>query len=91
MKQKEYTNGEITIIWTPELCIHSGICVQSLPDVYKPADRPWIHVENATTGQLIEQINRCPSKALDFKMNRAEIPEEAQPELTVRDSSLENL
>ncbi|NJX14547.1 (4Fe-4S)-binding protein [Tamlana crocina] len=25
---KEYTNGEVTIVWNPEACIHSGICVK---------------------------------------------------------------
>jgi len=36
MKTKEYTNGEITIVWKPDVCIHSGICVRTLPKVYKP-------------------------------------------------------
>lgn len=36
MSTREYTNGEITIIWKPEKCIHSGICVKTLPGVYNP-------------------------------------------------------
>lgn len=36
MNQHEYTNGEITIIWKPELCQHAGICVKLLPNVYNP-------------------------------------------------------
>ena len=31
-KKIEYTNGELTIIWQPELCQHAGICVKTLPD-----------------------------------------------------------
>ena len=27
-KKIEYTNGELTIIWKPELCQHAGICVK---------------------------------------------------------------
>lgn len=27
-KKIEYTNGEMTIIWQPELCQHAGICVK---------------------------------------------------------------
>ena len=27
-KKIEYTNGELTIVWQPELCQHAGICVK---------------------------------------------------------------
>ena len=35
-KKIEYTNGELTIVWQPELCQHAGICVKMLPNVYHP-------------------------------------------------------
>ncbi len=71
MKKKiEYTNGEIAIIWKPELCKHAGICVKMLPKVYRPKERPWVLPENATTEQLIAQIEQCPSGALTYLMNR---------------------
>lgn len=41
-KKIMYDCGDITIIWQPELCIHAGVCVQKLPEVYKPQERPWI-------------------------------------------------
>ncbi|GAB6010924.1 (4Fe-4S)-binding protein [Viscerimonas tarda] len=65
--KKEYSNGEITIIWQPRLCQHAGVCVKTLPQVYNPQEHPWIKVENATTLQLIDQVNRCPSGALSYK------------------------
>ena len=68
-KKIEYTNGELTIIWQPELCQHAGICVKTLPGVYKPKERPWIQIENATTAELIAQIKQCPSGALTFYLN----------------------
>ncbi len=37
-----------------------------LPEVYHPEDRPWIHIENATTEQLEEQVAACPSGALSI-------------------------
>lgn len=67
--KKEYSNGEVTIIWQPEKCQHAGVCVKMLPDVYKPSEKPWINQNNATTEQLKEQISKCPSGALSFKMN----------------------
>ncbi len=27
-KQIEYSNGELSIVWQPELCRHAGICVR---------------------------------------------------------------
>jgi len=65
---KEYSNGEIVVIWRPDLCIHAGICVQLLPEVYKPQERPWVKVENATTEQLKDQVTKCPSGALTYRM-----------------------
>ena len=48
-KKVEYTNGELTIVWQPEMCQHAGICVKMLPNVYHPKERPWVQIENATT------------------------------------------
>ena len=73
---KKYTNGEVTIIWKPDLCIHSAICFRALPDVFKPGERPWINPNAATTEELIKTIKRCPTKALQYEMNN-EITEEA--------------
>lgn len=64
----EYSNEEITILWKPSLCKHKGICVKTLPQVYNPRERPWIKMDNATTEQLIEQIKKCPSGALSYKL-----------------------
>lgn len=67
MAAKEYTNGDITILWKAEKCIHSGICVKTLPKVYNPKARPWIKMENATSEELIAQVAKCPSGALSIK------------------------
>lgn len=68
-KVKEYSNGEVTVVWKPQLCIHSENCVKGLPDVFKPKEKPWIQAENADTEALVEQIKKCPSGALSFYMN----------------------
>jgi len=67
--KKNYSNGELTIVWQPAKCIHSGVCVKTLPGVYNPKDKPWIKIENATTEELKAQIAKCPSGALSFFMN----------------------
>jgi uncharacterized Fe-S cluster protein YjdI len=67
MERKEYSNGEVTIVWQPNLCTHSGVCVRTLPKVYNTKERPWIKPENASSKELIEQVAKCPSGALSIK------------------------
>lgn len=68
-KKLEYANDDITIVWQPHLCQHAGVCVRTLPDVYKPKEKPWITIGNATTEELKAQVNNCPSGALSFYEN----------------------
>ncbi|RRQ49728.1 hypothetical protein DZC72_03825 [Maribacter algicola] len=65
---KEYTKDDLTIVWKPNKCIHSGVCVEKLPDVYKPKEKPWITPENANISDLKSQIKSCPSGALSYYM-----------------------
>ena len=66
---KEYSNNEMTIVWKPKLCIHAGECVKQLPNVYKPKEKPWICIDEASTEKLKKQIKTCPSGALSYYMN----------------------
>jgi uncharacterized Fe-S cluster protein YjdI len=67
---KKYSNGEVTIVWKPSECIHSGICFRGLGDVFDPRKRPWITPEGSTTDRIIEQVKKCPSGALSYYLNR---------------------
>lgn len=67
-KVKEYSNGEITVIWKPDLCIHSGNCVNGSPNVFKPKERPWINPENSTSEKIMQTIDKCPSGALAYRI-----------------------
>lgn len=69
METHEYTNGEIIVIWQPKKCIHAAICVKSLPQVYNPKEKPWLKPENATSAELKNQIDLCPSGALSYQLN----------------------
>ncbi|MFY7838693.1 MAG: (4Fe-4S)-binding protein [Lacibacter sp.] len=68
-KTHHYSNGEITIVWQPELCKHSKICWKGLNAVFDPGKRPWINPNAAATDVIIEQVQKCPSGALSFFMN----------------------
>jgi len=68
-KTKEYSNGEVTIVWKPDACIHSAICVNGLGEVFQPKEKPWIKIDAASTGALVKQVKVCPSGALSYYMN----------------------
>jgi uncharacterized Fe-S cluster protein YjdI len=69
IKKKEYSNGEVTVVWQPESCIHSGICFRGLPKVFQPRVRPWIKIGGASTEAIVNQVKACPSGALSYYMN----------------------
>jgi uncharacterized Fe-S cluster protein YjdI len=62
-----YSNGEITVVWKPEVCIHSGICARGLSGVFDPRRKPWIDLNQAETQQIVEQVKKCPSGALSIE------------------------
>lgn len=66
---KTYSNQDITIIWKPSTCTHSTLCwkgVTGLITVFDPRKRPWITPEGASTEEIIERVDRCPSGALSY-------------------------
>ncbi len=78
--KKEYSNGEVTIVWQPSACIHSTVCWKGengLTNVFNPSERPWIKADGATTDQIIDQVKKCPSGALGFYMNNELVQNEA--------------
>jgi uncharacterized Fe-S cluster protein YjdI len=66
---KEYTNGQITVVWQADKCIHSENCFNGLPEVFNPKARPWINAQGASSEEIMEQIKQCPSGALSFFIN----------------------
>lgn len=67
----KYTNGEVTVVWKPNVCIHSTLCWKGLIEVFNPRERPWIKMDGAGTERIIEQVRRCPSGALSYYLNEA--------------------
>ena len=69
IKTHHYSNEEVTIVWQPELCIHSGICFRGLAEVFDPRRQPWIDMSRAATNAIIEQVKKCPSGALSIAVS----------------------
>jgi uncharacterized Fe-S cluster protein YjdI len=89
MLKKEYTQGELTVVWQPDLCIHSGVCFHRLPDVFKPRERPWVQLGGADISAITETVNACPSGALSIKnsISKSSNMESSTPEITIPEKS----
>jgi uncharacterized Fe-S cluster protein YjdI len=71
--ENEFTNGEITVTYTPKKCINAQICAKGLSDVFRTTVIPWIDLDGATTEKVIGQVKKCPSGALSFCYNNKRI------------------
>lgn len=67
-----YSNGDITVLWQPDLCKHSTLCWKGLIEVFNPKERPWINMDGASSERIIEQVKKCPSGALSYYLNKEE-------------------
>ena len=87
MPEREYPADGLTVRWDSDACIHSAACVQALPTVFRPGERPWVHADGADRAALVATIENCPSKALTYSVEglttMSETPEPGTVEITV--------
>jgi uncharacterized Fe-S cluster protein YjdI len=67
--EKQYSNGDITVVWKPDVCIHSTICFKGLPTVFNPNNRPWVTIDGDNSEAIMKQVDKCPSGALSYFKN----------------------
>lgn len=70
---KEYSNEDLTVVWQPARCIHSEKCFHGLSDVFNPKNRPWVSVKGGSSIEIKNQIDKCPSGALSYKLINADL------------------
>ncbi len=63
---RAYSGNGITVTFDSEVCTHSAHCVRELPNVFDVDQRPWINVNAAPALRIAEQVDRCPSGALQY-------------------------
>jgi len=71
-KRNNYVGKQITIHDNRGICAHAGYCTDSLSSVFKSKEEPWIDPDGATTEDIINTINNCPSGALSYTIDNVE-------------------
>jgi uncharacterized Fe-S cluster protein YjdI len=66
-RRQTYEAEGITVTFDPDVCIHSGVCLMGLPDVFDVTRKRWIRPELAAPDVVAAQVMRCPSGALRFQ------------------------
>ena len=66
-----YEAPEIAVTFDPGKCIHSGVCIRGLPEVFDVQRKRWVRPELAAAADVAEQVSRCPSGALQYEMKNA--------------------
>lgn len=74
---EEYSSGGFTIKWDSKKCIHSEVCIKSLPEVFNVKNKPWVNADGASTDKIKETVGNCPSGALSSFENTADTAESA--------------
>lgn len=67
MSRKTYTGAEVDVSFDPDVCIHAAECVKGLPAVFDTKKRPWITPDGAPAEDVVAQVARCPSGALQIE------------------------
>ena len=62
-----YETPTVTVTFDPEICQHTGICLRGLPNVFDVTRKRWVRPELAAAEEVIAQVARCPSGALQMR------------------------
>ena len=62
-----YQAKGVEVTFDPGVCRHTGVCVRGLPLVFDVKRQRWIRPELASADEVIAQVARCPSGALQAR------------------------
>jgi len=73
-----YETPEIVVTFDPNVCIHSAVCVTTLPAVFDVRRARWVRPEAADASEVAATVQKCPSGALRFYRNVGRNPNAAR-------------
>ncbi|MAH33045.1 hypothetical protein CL615_01510 [archaeon] len=70
-KRNKFKGDKVTILDNSGVCAHAGYCDGNLPKVFWTFEneKRIPHPDNASKGEIIKTIKKCPSGALSYKLN----------------------
>jgi uncharacterized Fe-S cluster protein YjdI len=74
-----YESKEVRVTFDPAVCIHSRVCLRSLPVVFDVTKKRWVHPENASASEVLDAVSKCPSGALQAYLVTSVHPAVTQP------------
>lgn len=91
-KIHSYRGATLTVLFDAGRCIHAGECVRGLPNVFAPAQKPWVNPDGASATAVMNVVERCPSGALQYAFSngaRSERPSRPGAVTVVPDGPLQ--
>ncbi len=67
MAAREYTGQHIVVTFDAKRCVHSAVCLKTLPGVFDLNTKPWVRADEASADEVAHAVARCPSGALQFR------------------------
>jgi uncharacterized Fe-S cluster protein YjdI len=69
--RRTYETDAIRVHWDSARCIHTGVCLRTLPQVFDTSRRPWVDIEAADADAIADAVERCPTGALRYERSRS--------------------
>ena len=69
-----YETRQVRVTFDPAKCIHSGVCLATLPEVFDIRRRRWIDPDKASAQEVMAAVAKCPSGALQSSLVTAVFP-----------------
>lgn len=78
-----YHGTDIEVTYDSNRCIHARECVEGLPNVFDPKQRPWIDLDDVDPDEVADVVERCPTGALHYERLDGADDERVPPRNTV--------
>jgi uncharacterized Fe-S cluster protein YjdI len=67
MAKRDYETTQIRVHWDSDRCIHTAICLKTLPQVFDTRKRPWVTIDAAKADEIADAVEKCPTGALTYE------------------------
>ena len=77
-----YQTDLVRVTFDPNVCMHSGVCLRTLPAVFDVQRKRWVQPEQASPSEVMAAVARCPSGALQSQLVTSvirSVPRDGEP------------